>query len=250
VANLTEIAIEQSMRLMARGLAAGRVKTIASGLENIPAEGPALIVARHYHHLYDGLALFAALRRPFHIVVTLDWAKNRCTQFFMESLTRIARWPVLLRADALGRDEKHGAPLFSREDILRYQRKALRDAVNLLIEARVVVVFPEGYPNIDPTYTPKKAPDEFLPFKPGFVNIAGAAEKRLQQQIPIIPAGLRYTTEKTWIAHLRFGDVIYYPEDCGTKGEWTARLEEEVKQLSGAGTASILQKRLRAPGDR
>ncbi len=38
---LGEIITDKSMRLIARGLAAGRSQTIASGVENIPAQGPA-----------------------------------------------------------------------------------------------------------------------------------------------------------------------------------------------------------------
>ena len=59
-----ETIIDKAMRLIARGLAANRLKTVASGLANIPAHGLILIVARHYHHLYDGLALRAVLPRP------------------------------------------------------------------------------------------------------------------------------------------------------------------------------------------
>ena len=55
------------------------------------AQGPALIVARHYHHLYDGLALFAAIHRPFHIVVTLDWVPNQRAKFFLK---RPIGWPA------------------------------------------------------------------------------------------------------------------------------------------------------------
>jgi putative membrane protein len=65
VINPTERIIDKAMRLIARGVAANRLRTFASGLENIPADGPALIVARHYHHLFDGLALFAAVTRRF-----------------------------------------------------------------------------------------------------------------------------------------------------------------------------------------
>jgi 1-acyl-sn-glycerol-3-phosphate acyltransferase len=78
-ADLREMATAKSMRLLARSIAAGRLQTVSSGTEHIPANGPALIVARHYHHLFDGLALFAVLPRHFHIVVTLDWVQNaRC----------------------------------------------------------------------------------------------------------------------------------------------------------------------------
>ena len=89
------------MRLIARAVAFGRLQTISSGIAHIPVKGPALLVVRHYHHLYDGLALFAALPRQFHILVTLDWVQNAAMQSLMKQPTRLARWPVVLRADAL-----------------------------------------------------------------------------------------------------------------------------------------------------
>ena len=220
------------MRLIARGLAAGRLRTLASGLEHIPAEGPALIVARHYHHLYDGLALAAAIARPFHIVVALDWVSNRPRRLLMNTLIRLARWPVFLRADGVALAQKRGVSLFSSSDVLRHQRNALRQAVDLLVEGRILVIFPEGYPNIDPTYTPKIKPDEFLPFKPGFVNIAAAAEKRSKWEIPIIPVGLRYTNETLWIAHLEFGAARYRKQFDDTF-ELISNLEKTVRKLSG-----------------
>src|SRR5262245_28123976 len=107
----SDLIIDRAMRLIARALAARRLETIVSGLENIPAHGPALIVSRHYHHLYDGLAMFAAIHRPFHIVVAVDWAQNRAMKILMESLNRTARWPTVLRADAPALSVSH---LFSR----------------------------------------------------------------------------------------------------------------------------------------
>ena len=62
--SLAEIATAKSMRIIARAVAFGRLETISSGLDHIPATGPAIIVVRHYHHFYDGLALFAALPDP------------------------------------------------------------------------------------------------------------------------------------------------------------------------------------------
>lgn len=219
------------MTLIARVLSTGRLQTDCSGRDNIPADGPALIVARHYHHAYDGLALFAALPRPFHIVVTLDWTRNYPTKVLIETLARIARWPVLLRGDAVARET--GRPgLFSARDVRRYQLKALRESADLLDRGGIVVVFPEGYPNIDPHYTPKTRPHEFLPFKGGFVAIAAAAETRSKRKVPIIPAGLCYTPGTPWIAHVRFGEATYLKKFDGAR-ELIGDLEERVRRLSG-----------------
>ena len=229
---LPEFIIDKSMRLIARYLAAGKLTTVARGTANLPAQGPALIVARHYHHLFDGLTFFTAVERRFHIVVTMDWVENRRTKFFMQSINRMARWPMLLRSDALERPENKQHCLFSARDVTRYQRQALRQAVELLIEGRILVVFPEGYPNIDPTYTPKTEPDQFLPFKPGFLNILRAAEARLGRKIPIIPTGLRYEPGKLWTGYLTFGNA-FYRDETANRDELIERLATEVKKLSG-----------------
>jgi putative membrane protein len=231
MAKYSEIAIEKSMRLIAKVVAAGRLKTIASGVEHLPDRGPILIVARHYHHLYDGVALAAAIPRPFHILVTLDWLRSRGGKLLMGALTTVARWPVILRADAVALAEGGGASVFSSRDVVHYQRNALRQAVDILVEGRILVIFPEGYPNIDPTYTPKTRPDEFLPFKPGFVTITVAAEKRLKREIPIIPAGLRYTPAKPWVAHLKFGKANYRKNFVDSL-KLVANLETSVRELS------------------
>jgi 1-acyl-sn-glycerol-3-phosphate acyltransferase len=232
----TDNAIAGAMRFIAKGLAAGRLQTSASGLEHIPPHGPALVVARHYHHLFDGLALFAVLHRPFHIVVTLDWVQSIPSKLFMQILTGLARWPVVLRRDALIRSSlsgsAKGAGLFSPKDVIHYQRRALLQAVELLVEGRVLIVFPEGYPNIDPTYTPKVKPEEFLPFKPGFVSIITAAEKRLRTKLPIIPLGIRYCAGKTWVAQLVFGEVIYRAQFADS-ASLVKCVENAVKKLSG-----------------
>jgi putative membrane protein len=229
---LTANIVERAMRLIAATLATGRLQTIANGVANLPERGPAVIVARHYHHLFDGLMLFAAIQRGFHIVVTLDWVTSNRTKLFMFWLNRMARWPMLLRSDALVRPAHLPPALFARRDVVRYQRKALREAVALLVEGKILVIFPEGYPNIDPVYTPKTEPDEFLPFKPGFLSILGAAEARLGKKIPIIPAGLRYQPGKTWIGYLSFGEAIYR-DDVSGRAELIQRLETAVKNLSG-----------------
>lgn len=237
VEKISEIVIAKSMHLIARALATARLKTVASGVEHIPSIGPALLVVRHYHHLFDGLALYAAVPRPIHILVTLDWARSQRIARSMQWLTGLARWPVILREDALKPGRQDRAPLkdrvFARDDVTRFHRRALRESVQLLIEGRVLVVFPEGYPNIDPTYTPKSRLDQFLPFKAGFAAIAAAARHRLAGPLPIIPVGLQYTRGKTWIAQLKFGDPVYWT-DFGSRHLLIRFVEKEVKKLSGA----------------
>lgn len=224
------------MRAIAGALALGRLNTIASGVSHIPASGPALIVARHYHHLFDGLALFAAIPRRFHIVVTLDWAKTRRTKYFMEALTRIARWPVLLRADAPALHLIDSNRLFSQNDVRRYQRRAMRDAIDLLAGGNVLVVFPEGYPKIDPHFTPKKNSAALAPFKSGFAAMATAAERRLGAAIPIIPVGIHFTRETKWTAHLNIGTAVY-AKDFASRYSLVAHVERQVATLSALSQA-------------
>jgi 1-acyl-sn-glycerol-3-phosphate acyltransferase len=74
----------------------------------------------------------------------------------------------------------------------RYRRRALRKSIEWLVSGQLLVVFPEGCPNIDPHSAPRKSPKELLPFKAGFAAIAATAKKGLHDRLPIIPAGLLY----------------------------------------------------------
>ena len=76
----------------------GRNATVTiEGREHVPASGPALIAARHYHHLYDGCVAVDALDRPVHVVVSLDWIRNPLLRVAMTRLCGIARWPMVIR---------------------------------------------------------------------------------------------------------------------------------------------------------
>jgi len=219
------------MHLIARILTGKRLKTVAQGLEHLPAQGPGIIAARHYHHLFDGLAFFAVVERRFHIVVTLDWAQDRRTKFFMSSLNTLARWPMVLREEALANRPKANR-LYDRSDLRRYQMAALRQSIKLLEENRLLVIFPEGFPNIDPVFTPKTHADEFLPFKPGFAVIAESAERTLNRAVPIIPTGIRYQTGSTWLAQVDFGAPLYR-RDFASRQDLIDAVAARVKQLSG-----------------
>jgi 1-acyl-sn-glycerol-3-phosphate acyltransferase len=220
------------MRFGAWALAAGRVKVAVTGLEHIPREGPVLLVVRHYHHLFDGVVLLLSMPRRIHILVTLDWATNRYARRLMTLATKMARWPVVLRSDALRAGVNHAGEFFSATDIRRYQRSAFSDSVTLLAEGGILVVFPEGYPNIDPHYTPKMQPEEFLPFRSGFASIAAAAEKRLGIKIPIVPGGFRYRKNSRWTAQLNIGEAFYL-ENFASRQLLVHYTERRVAELSG-----------------
>jgi putative membrane protein len=172
------------------------------GAEHVPASGPVLLVARHYHHLLDGSVLVDRLPRPVHIVVGLDWAPNRAVRAVMETACRLAGYPIVLRPQTID-----GAPAYSRADVLRYTRAALRDTTRLLQAGRVVLLFPEGYPTIDPSGSRKRDDDAFLPFAPGLGAIVDRARRAGVDELKIVPVGFTYarTQDDRWRISARIG---------------------------------------------
>jgi putative membrane protein len=213
------------MRLIARAMAAGRLAVEPFGLGNVPRHGPVILAARHYHHLFDGLALLLTVPRPTHFLVTLDWAPNRLTRSAMNALVRLARWPVVARA------APHRQSPFTATGMRRLQRDALRQAVRLLIEQRALAIFPEGYPNIDPHYTPKTDAEELLPFKGGFAALAAAAERRSRAKVAIVPVGLHYSLTNRWQVRLRFGTPVGL-KDFSSRPRLVEHVQEQVRVLS------------------
>jgi 1-acyl-sn-glycerol-3-phosphate acyltransferase len=206
-----------TIRTAARLLAARDLVLTVEGEEHLPPTGPLLIVARHHHHLYDGVALLAAVPRLLHLLVALDWARTGVERAVLEWATRSARWPGLLRQDALEVDASvHPTPRRSAycvDEVPRYRLRAIREAVALLVEGAALVVFPEGYPNVDPRWTPKRRPDEMLPFRPGFALVARLARQRTGVEVPIVPAGLTYRPGPRWETMLRFGAPLTWGMD-------------------------------------
>jgi len=223
------------MKLIARWLDGGRLNIAVTGDANIPRYGPVILAARHYHHLYDGVALFEVFPREIHIVVTLDWAQSRIARWFMESAIRLAGWPLVLRPDAVARRDDGTRPqsrtVFTEDDIAKFQRRALRDAVDVLARGGALLIFPEGYPNIDPNFTPKNTPDEFLPFHAGFAVIAAAAQRRLGAAVPIVPVGLRYETGERWRVRIRYGAPMK-ASDFASRRSFVEAVEAAVIELS------------------
>ena len=188
----------------------------------MPANGPVLIAARHFHHLYDGCVLVAILPRPAHILVALDWVSNRPGRVAMESVCRAARWPIVKRPD--GPDG-----IGAREAALAF-RRAARESLELWRDNRILLMFPEGYPNVDPGYTPKRDDTAFLPFQSGYLRLVTLADRQ-GIRVPIIPAGFSYQRGRRWRVQLRFGAPVFidaYPQETDVARE----IEMQVRLLS------------------
>jgi hypothetical protein len=99
------------------------------------------------------------------------------------------------------------------------------------MEGAALALFPEGYPNIDPHFTPKRTARDFLPFHHGFARIASLASRRLQTPVPIVPAGLVCHLSNAREVTVRFGHPLC-EEETGNKGKFVRRVEEEVMRLS------------------
>lgn len=181
-------------------LARRKLDLHVTGQEHLPRRGPVIIAARHYHHLYDGVAMHLALPYPVKILVGLDWVGNAPGKRAMTALCKAAGWPVVHRPDP-----RNPAPATERAAILR---QGMTDALAVLDAGQALLVFPEGFPTIDPGYTPKQQDDEFLPFAPGVTRIATLAAAR-GMDVPIVPAGFHYRKGDRWDITLRFGEPVH-----------------------------------------
>jgi 1-acyl-sn-glycerol-3-phosphate acyltransferase len=171
-----------------------------SGQDYLPPDGPVIIAARHYHHLYDGVAMHIAVPYPVKILVGLDWVGNPIGKRAMAALCKAAGWPVVHRADPRNPG--------SDADRIAILRQGMNDALASLEAGHALLIFPEGFPVIDPGYTPKKDGKEFLPFEPGVTRIATLAAAR-GLDVPIVPAGFHYRRDDRWHVILRFGEPLH-----------------------------------------
>ncbi len=127
-----------------------------------------------------------------------------------------------------------------------YLRRALRDTTRLLREDHTVVIFPEGYPNVDPGYSPKAALGDgaFLPFQAGFIRLAELAQRDRHTRVAIVPTGLSYRRldddprGRAWAVALRFGAPVYITSRAD-RDHILRTVEEQVRLLSGLAAPPI-----------
>lgn len=204
------------------------------GLEHLPRSGPVLIASRHYHHFYDGCVLAARLPRPAHILVGLDWIRSATQRRLIETACRIVRWPVVLRADR----PRHDNTPYRQDEARGYLRRALMLGATLLREGELLVVFPEGHPNVDPVYTPKRD-DDFLPFRDGYIKIVELAQRRGAPPVAVVPAGLSYNSYMRgarWRVTLRLGPPDFLAGRTDTP-RLARAIEAQVHALSASSSS-------------
>ncbi len=221
------------MRIGSRLIARSAPDVRVEGLEHLPRSGPVLIAARHFHHFYDGYILLRAIPRRLHPIVALDWVRARSLRLLIELACTLADWPIVLRSEPFREHEEGARWAFTPIEVRHYLRQVTLAAVRLLRSGEILVIFPEGYPNIDPHSTPKLDFDAFLPFRSGFARLAELAEKDVQTRVAIIPAGLTYTRERArrWSATLRFGQALFLSDFAGTE-QLLRTVEKRVQALS------------------
>jgi 1-acyl-sn-glycerol-3-phosphate acyltransferase len=198
------------------------------GVEHIPSRGPVLLACRHVHHLYDGCALLAILPRRVHLYIALDWVPVRVARRAIERACRLVGWPVVLRSSHPRWSSLHGR---DQEEVRSSVRRSVRAGVRVLVNGEALVVFPEGYPNVDPVYTPKRNLEDFAPFLPGFASIVELAQLRCSQSIPIVPVGFTYQPGERWRITMRCGPAMY--RNSGeSRDAFVAAVQSQVMQLS------------------
>jgi 1-acyl-sn-glycerol-3-phosphate acyltransferase len=208
-------------------LAVRSIDVHAAGLEHVPRSGPVVLAARHFHYTYDGMAIYALVRRPIRAVAALDWLPPGRWRSLLQAACRAAGWPSVLREPLRGTYDRET----ERERRLLLLH-ASREAVEVLREGNALLIFPEAYPVVDPHPTPQRADGEMLPFQPGTVRFAELAARQMSASIPVVPVGLRYTRGRRWRLDLTFGEPLLISPESDLD-ESLATLEAEVRRLSG-----------------
>jgi 1-acyl-sn-glycerol-3-phosphate acyltransferase len=219
----------RAMRVAARGITRVLLPMRVEGLEHLPAHGPYVLAARHFHHFFDGCVIIATIPRPTHFVVAVDWLSNAPIRALAEFGYSLIRWPVVIRSDGLVETSKNR----DLDERFRYLRSMMDMTADLLEESRVIVMFPEGHTNVDPSETPKSGDlTAFLPFQPGFLRIADHAQRHRDLTVPIVPVGFEFDRRHRWRVTVRYGAPIVFdsrfPRDAAIR-----RIENDVRRLCG-----------------
>jgi glycerol-3-phosphate O-acyltransferase / dihydroxyacetone phosphate acyltransferase len=178
-----------------------------SGLDQLPATGPAMLVANHPSTLVDPILLLAFAPRPVSFLAKEPVFRMPVIGPAARALDSI---PVYRAMD--GADPRQNAETFSR-------------ARALLRRGGVLALFPEGTSHDDP---------RMKPLKSGAARIAlGAASTGEGLPLSIVPAGLVFTDKRTFRSEvlLSFGaPIAVHPAPLSPRGE---PAPPDVRALTG-----------------
>ncbi|MBV9579443.1 MAG: 1-acyl-sn-glycerol-3-phosphate acyltransferase [Chloroflexi bacterium] len=132
----------------------------------------------------------------------------------MHQLAAAARWPMVWR----------------HASAWQLNRQGYSASLRLLDEGHVLLVFPEGYPAIDPRPSRRSADEAFLPFDISCLVLA----ERAAREVPLVPVGLVYARRDGvgWRVWLRFGPAVRHARRGRERPATLARLESSVRELS------------------
>jgi len=224
---ISHLSVRKSSALLARKNVTYQVE----GREHLPERGPVLIVARHFHHLYDGCVLLNAVPRSLHILIGLDWIQSSRLRWLMEWVCGLVQWPIVLRGERLSLAQTETKSAYQVSEIRPYLRRAVTLVLRLLRRGEIVVIFPEAYPTIDPHATPKNNETAFLPFRSGFTRLIELAERDGSTRVAVVPAGMDYQHNKRWHVTLRFGQPLFR-SDFTDATAFLHAVEQHVQTLS------------------
>ena len=202
-----------------------RAQVRVEGLHHLPPDGPTLLVARHAHYILDGCVLERTLPRRLHAVLAVDWLPRRPLRDALARASRLIRWPAVIRPQRV-------AP-GTRNEAGERLRAATREAVDLLREGRLLLIFPEGFPIVDPRPTPKRGVADWLPFDPGFARIVRIAQGDGVTRVAVVPVGIDLAPLPggRWRLVLRLGSGRRL-EPGDDPAAFAAEVEAEVRRLS------------------
>jgi 1-acyl-sn-glycerol-3-phosphate acyltransferase len=181
------------------------------GLENIPAEGAAILAANHQSFLDDFLLPLAVPRRKVVFLAKADYFDKWYLRWFFKAANVI---PV--------RRESRSA-----------SEAALQAGVEALREGKLIGIFPEG----------TRSPNGKL-----YRGKTGMARMALEAQVPVIPVAIRGTFEalpydrkvpRTGKVEIRFGEPLRFdrhyetPSDRFVLRSVTDEIMYEIMLLSG-----------------
>ena len=161
-----------------------KFKLIVTGEENIPPTGPVILAPRHFHGDYDRHVMYAITHRRIFLLGATDFLKDGIQLKMGKYLYEKMGVVPINRPDSIFEKPSSG------------MMAAFKSIVRLLMLGQAVVIFPEGWPNVDSHWTRKTAQDDVIEVKAGLFHFIDYVQKKKGIMVPIVPIGIRYTNEE------------------------------------------------------